>query len=441
MNINPVDSYLIVGEEATWGEACNLADMEEIIYEFVSTSLKYDSANIKPTRFRGHASPIVPVQNYLDANGDIQFHLHVGDMAIWFKHFLNSAGVTIADKVVSEEVYGDGTGSYKAFAVSPMSLDTQPAATTPSTSPGRLIVTLSEADTGTLIITGKDAYDGTLVEELQFSSEITKTTNNYFKSVDATGIAWTGFTKTVKIFATKTISSTAEVSEHLHLGETLLDGLTIEVVKGGRPYTYLGMMINSGTISIGDVLMLNANFMGKVGFAGQIPATGHALAVSETPASTSGYVRVNQQVFPTWAIEVTINEIPYCVNGMSINVGNNLVYPTRFCGSRYRSKPRRSSPRDIYLDCGVDLISPNVFDAMFTDMTPVPVQFLCTSTAVAGYEYTIQVDMPNCYIDASPDPPVSDFSELIQPLRFYPTRTEEAVTPDELEVTLECTEL
>jgi hypothetical protein len=59
---------------------------------------------------------------------------------------------------------------------------------------------------------------------------------------------------------------------------------------------------------------------------------------------------------------------------------------------------------------------------------------------VTGFEYTIQIDMPNCYVDASPDPAISDFSEVIQSLRFHPTRTDDAVTSDEFEVTLECVE-
>ncbi len=131
----------------------------------------------------------------------------------------------------------------------------------------------------------------------------------------------------------------------------------------------------------------------------------------------------------------------YCVKDVSFEFGNNLAYPDRFCGTRYKQKPRRSGERNIRITAGVELTdTTNIFDSKFMNLDDVVVQFKCYRKPSYGAEYMIQIDLPHCKIITHPDPDVTDYVEVMQNLEFYPIRTIGATESDEMSVTLQCTE-
>jgi hypothetical protein len=427
------NSYLIIGKETVWGEPCLSGDMKQMIYQFLSSNIKSTSSHIIPTRFKGNASPSEPIQNFVEAGGDLNMHLHVDSMLLWWKYLLMT-DLIVSTPSDSKTVRTDGV-----FA-SPISLTTQPSATVPSSAPGRLTMTFAAAQTGVATIAGTDQNDVAFSETLTFAAETVKTTTKYFKTVNAGGITLgAGFAGGGNLLIT---CNKGVYSHVLTIDEDLLVGLTAEVVKGSLPYTYTGLLCNTGRITVADVITLALTTMGKYGEGSHIPpVAGAVLTASETPVDVSAYDTLTGETFPAWGIEVDIDGTLYCVKDVSLEIGNNLAYPDRWCGTRYRQKPRRSGERNIRFIAGVELTdTTNIFDDKFMNLDDVVVQFKCYRKPSYGAEYMIQIDLPRCKIIAHPDPDVTDYVEVMQTLEFYPIRTVGATDSDEASVTLQCTE-
>ena len=127
------------------------------------------------------------------------------------------------------------------------------------------------------------------------------TTTKYFKTVDASGISYTS----LAVATTLLIEADMNVYTHVvTINDTLLNGLTIEAVKGSRPSVYGGCLLNSGTIDIGDVLTLTLNIMAKRGWNGyKVPTDAGATPTSSASGTdVSGYSRVSPEVFPAWGM-------------------------------------------------------------------------------------------------------------------------------------------
>lgn len=435
------NSYVIVGEQDTdWDTLCPLASMTEIIYEFVSSGLRNASDPIIPERFKGNASPTEQIANFLTAGGDLQMHLHADNMVLWWTHLLGDDAIASVD-FTAQEVFGDGIGGDKAIPASPFGLDTQPTATDPVSSPGKLIMTLDASDSGVVTITGTDQNDAAISEVVTITATDTATTTKYFKTVNATGIAYTGLAVATAIL----IEADKNVWTHtIEVKDALLNGLTIEAVKGARPSVYGGCLINSGTIDIGDVLTFTLNLIAKRGWNGyKVPASAlEEPTASDTATDVSGYSRVSPQVLPAWGmalyLEGSATATPIANATFAFN--NNLGYPRRFIGVRTEPKPTRQSNREITLTTGIDYESGQYdFDAQFLGGAPVEdCSLVCMRTPYAGAEYKLTITLPNCEISTFPDPAISDYAEIIQDLVLRPVRTAGAVGPDEMTVAIQC---
>lgn len=540
MPTNGYASYFILGEQDTdWDTPVLTAAMKAKIYEFVSCGLKNVGPPIVPMRFTGNPSPIPQIDNFINAEGDIQMHLHADDMLVFWKHILqatdtevdttdftaqevygNGAGAAKAFKD-EEECFGDGVGGLKAIPESPFSLDsqptnpsnltltlseadsgtftitgtdeddevlveavvfdadttqetvgqfktvgvtgiaytgievaatmfieansyefsldTQPGATDPTSDPAKLIVTLNAADSGTIIITGTDQNDLAITETLTFDAETTQTTTKYFKTVDARGISYT----LLETAATLLIMADMNVATHvITLGDNVTDGLTIEVVKGGIPSTYIGTLLNQGVVSIAETLTLAVSAMAKRGYnRAKVPAAGAVPTASSTGTDVSAYTRVSKNVFPAWTCYLKLDAVTVPIESATLTFNNNLEFPTRFTGVRTKAKPKRNTHRDISLNCVIDYdLLQTDFDARFYNGVDTVAAFYATCTPNEGPALSITFSFPRCQVNAYPDPEVSDFSQQVQSLNLRAIRTVDASASDEASVTIVSTE-
>lgn len=431
-----VNSYLILGEQGVdWDTSA--AALETIIYEFVTCGLRNVGDNIYPNRMQRNPSPTRGIGNFFHAEGDIQLHLHAEDMLVWWKHILMDAAIGSVD-FTAQEVHGNGSGSPKAWTT-PASLDTQPGDTTPSSAPGKLSATLSAASTGTMTITGTNHGDQVISEVLTFAAETGPiTTTKYFKTVAANGIVeTTGDLDTADLY----IESDRDIYTHtIQLGDAIDDGMTFEVVKGVLPSVYLGVLLNSGVLDIGDVITLTVNAMAKRGWNRHKYVVSDDPTPSDTPTDVSGYTRVNDLVFPAWSLELVLDAAatPIPVSSCSFNFSNALAFLTRFRGSRTEPKPTRSGNRDILLTIGVDYeAAADTWDATFLCGDDVQADLYVETTRCSGPLYSVKVKMPRTQIAAFPDPEVTDYAEVIQELQLRPIRSIGATTSDEVEVVIE----
>ena len=193
---------------------------------------------------------------------------------------------------VWKEVFGDGMGGDKAWT-DPDNLDTQPGATSPSQAPAKLKFTFSASVTQSVVIAGTDQNDISITETLAFVAEAgPKTTTKYFKTV--TSIDFT----TAPPGAEKLLieASNTLYTHLIEIKDEILPGMTIKVVKGGLPSTYIGCLINSGTLTLGDINTLACAIIAKRGYNSfVVKATGNDVEASETPTDVSAYDRVNRR--------------------------------------------------------------------------------------------------------------------------------------------------
>lgn len=427
------DSYLIIGEQTVdWDTPVLTAAMKTIIYEFVSAGLRNVGAPVIPARFKGQPSPARQIQGFFHGEGDIAMHLHAEDMLIWWKNILMATASEVdSTDSVKQTVFAD------AVWTDPDSLDTQPAATDPTSDPGLLIFTFSAAQTGSITITGTDQNGVAITDTLTFAGDTTKTTTKYFQTVDVDGIDFTDIPP-----GADTLLIECDKNTYTHvitLGDTVTKGLTVELIKGGIPSTFIGCLLNSGTMDVADVITLTTSVLSKRGWNRyKVPVSGVVPTASVTPTDIGAYTRVEDEVFPAWSLQVTLDDsgvIP--VESASFAFNNQLAFPTRFTGVRTEPKPTRSDNRDIALTVSVDYDTVNPdFDAKFYADTDIKAVLYARSVPYAGPELTFEIELPRCQLTQFPDPDIGDYAQVMQELALRPIRTAGASSSDEVKVTI-----
>lgn len=369
------------------------------------------------------------------------FGIQFTDVPIAAEILLIEAGLESYSDVTAptwDEVFGDGMGGDKVWT-NPDNLDTQPGALTPSQAPALLKFTFSASVTQSVVITGTDQNDIPITETLAFVTEAgPKTTTYYFKTV--TNIA---FTSTPPGAEKLLIEASNNLYTYLiEIKDTILEGMTIEAVKGGLPSTYVGCLINTGTWTLGDLITLACSIIDKRGYNSKVvKASGHDVEASEIPTSTSGFDRVSQKVYPGWGTELEIETLLFTVASLVWTFNNNLEYPAaKYRNSRTYPKPVRGGRRDETVVFGIDYnADQNDWDTKFEAgqmIEDVYIRSYCKP--YAGPEYSVIFSLPLCKLNKFPDPTVSDFANLLQEISITPLRSLGATSSDEQTITIKC---
>ncbi len=434
--------YFIIGEQTDWNTVT--ASPKEIIYEFISETLRGASDPITPTRIHGNPSPVKNIPGMLNAGGDIAMHLHTEHMLMFWTQLLMDDPSVVAN--ADEIVRADNT-----FTATE-SLDTQPSATTPPCDPEQLTVTFSLDQTGTVVIAGTDQNGTAISETLTFAANKVQTTAKYFQTVDANGITISsGIVSTggnLLIECDKnTYTHTFTLGDNVYVeGVPAKHGLTIEMVKGTIPNTYIGCILNTGVFDLADTVTFTPSILAKqCNYREAIDGTG-------TPTDISGYAQMvdtdwpyGDDVYPGWGMAVQLDSVQTDIESASFSFGNNLDYPTRYKASRPMSKPVRQGDREIGMTCAVDyeaVADGGVdFDDKYYGDVPIAVILSAIRKPYAGPEYSIQLTMQRCQLIAHPDPEVSAAADITQELSFRPIRSVGASISNEVSLQIVSTEL
>ncbi|MBC8229239.1 hypothetical protein H8E77_06810 [bacterium] len=443
-------SYFIIGEQTDWDtQLTGGGSMKQIIYELISTTLAGASDPITPTRIHRNPSPVKNIPGVLNAGGDIVLHHHPEHMLMFWKHLLLD-DATDTD-FTAQEVYGNGAGVGKAYTAT-NSLDTQPSATTTPSDPGKMIVTLASETgaPGTVIITGTDQNGTAITETLSFTTgDESQTTTFYFQTVNVNGVTTSGLNNdgTMLIMCDKNIyTHVFALGDNVYVDEAAdKHGLTIELVKGAIPNTYVGCLLNSGTLELADTTTLTLNILAKqANYRLALDGTGTATDISGFGDMMDATYPDADDIFPGWGMAVQLDSVQTDVESASFSFSNNLDYPTRYKASRPMSKPVRQGDRDISFTCAVDyeaVADGGVnFDDKYYGDVPIAVIFSAVSKPYAGPEYTISLSLPRCQLIAHSDPEVGGQGDLLQTLTLRPIRTVGATTSDEAVLTIVSTE-
>lgn len=439
-------SRFLLWEQLDW-DTVSGAVAKQVIYEFISTTLKDAGDPITPERIHGNPSPIRNITGMRSCAGDIAMHMHPEHMLIFLKHLLMDAPTST--DFVAKEVYGNGAGAGKAYGAS-QSLDTQPSATSPPSDPGKMIVTIAgSTGSGTVTLTGTD-HNGTAISEvLTFSGNGTQTSTFYFQSIDAGGVDVGGTLTggTMLIMCDKnTYTHVFNLGDYTYVDETVdKHGLAIELVKGTIPNLYLGCMLNTGVISLGDTMQATWSLLGKQG------NTRLAFDGTGTPTSISGYTKMvdtnyphGDEIYPGWGLALQLDSIQTDIESLSFSFSNNLAYPTRYKATNTPVKPVRQGDREIAVTSAIDFeaVADGGLDlsAKFRGNVPLAVIWSAVAKPYAGPEYSISMSHPRCQLTANPDPEIGGPADILQSLSLRPIRTVGASSSNECTLTIVSTE-
>jgi hypothetical protein len=537
----PYESYLIAGKQGTdWDTGCQNSDLAAVIYEFRRSGLKSVTEFLKSSRFKRNPSAVRQVENFVTAEGDIEMDLHADNMVMWIQQLLMTAAGFSSTDFTAKELRAS------AVYTSPVTLTTQPTATSPSCSPGKLIFTWTQSRAHTvetvrtngtfsspviltsqpavpskliftwaiarghdggvsknMTITGTDTADAVLVEVLAVANGAsTVTTLGVFKTVsgivleagfDATGnlkieanttntITVTGtdqndrvLTETISVpFGATTVTSTyyyksvgaagivmaagfdntdslkieGDKNTYSHvmtLGDDILDGLTIEQVSSGIPDTAIGCLVNSGTITLADLITFNLSIMAKKLFPNSIVKAGSTgdPTATETPTDVAAFAQIEQGLMAGWAsalyLDGAVAGSEQSLASASLTIGNNLNQNKRYKRSRTYSKPNRGGYRDIKFTYAIDWdTSNNDYDADVYNNDVVRADYWAYYMPYGGPEYSIHISMPRCQFVNFPTREISDFTQQLQEITLEPIRTVGATSSDELTITVVC---
>jgi len=423
-------SYLILWEQIDWSTTSG-AVVKQIIYDFMTTTLRSASDPITPTRIHRNPSPVKQIPNMVNAGGDIVLHHHPEHMLLFWKHLLMDAPSSV--DFTKQTVRTNG------IYTSPLSLTTQPGSTTPPSDPGKLIVTFSVAKTGTVTISGTDQNGTAISEVLTFTAETTKTTTKYFQTVNANGVVLTMSGDNLLIECDKnTYTHTFNLGDNVYVDEAAdKHGLAIELVKSTIPNLYEGCLLNTGVLTLADTMQLTLGILARYGNLRE------AFNGTGTPTDISGYSNMadtdypyGDEIYPGWGASIQLDIVQTDIESMTFSFSNNLGYPTRYRASRLPVKPIRQGDREISLSCTVDyetVADGGVnFDDKFYGDVPIAVILSMVSKPYAGAEYTFSLTMPRCQLTAFPDAEVGGPADMLQTLSLRPIRTVGASSSDEI---------
>lgn len=441
-------SYLIAGPQVSWGLVCAPGNMKPMIYEFVSADLQNQGDSIEAARFQGNPSPTKLIEAPIHVEGNINMHLHSDDMLFWMAHLLmlESGDVTSTD-FTAQEVYGDGGGSHKAVGAATLSLDTQPAATTTPSDPGKLIFLWDGVETLDIVITGTDQNNQAITETLVFSADATKTTTKWFQTVDASGVKFYDTGTTTPQTPTPDLLITCDKDTYTHvidagIGDQVTEGFTVELVEGEIPSTVVGCLINNATIDIGEVVTLSMSIMGKEKHSRfNVDDVYQGNPASETPTSVAAYSRVTDQVFPAWGSALEIDGVQIPVKGVPFAFNNNLQQPIRRRAVRSGVKLVRGSNRLLEVTPEIDYNALGIttnkdFDVVFNFDEQVSAKVYFIRKPYEGAEYIFELYFPRCELVRPPARAVDDYSEVMQTLALRPIRPIGATYSDEIQLNI-----
>jgi len=432
-------SYFILWEQIDWNTVSG-AVVKEVIYDFMTTTLRSASDPITPTRIHRNPSPVKQIPNMVNAGGDIVLHHHPEHMLVFWKNLLMDAPSSVAATIM--EVYGNGAGVGKAYGAS-QSLDTQPGSTAPTTSdPGQLVVVIAgSAGSGTITISGTDQNGTAISEILTFAGDATHTTTYYFQTVDASGVVVGGTLAggTMLITCDKNIyTHTFNLGDNVYVDEAVdKHGLAIELVKGAIPNLYEGCLLNTGVLTLADTMQLTLGILARYGNLREaFDGTGTATPIAGYKSMVDTDYPYGDEIYPGWGASIQLDTVQTDIESMSFNFSNNLGYPTRYRSSRLPVKPVRQGDREISLSCTVDyeaVADGGVnFDAKFYGDIPIALILSMVSKPFAGPELTYQLTMPRCQLTAFPDTEVGGPADMLQTLNLRPIRTVGASSSNEM---------
>ena len=328
-------------------------------------------------------------------------------------------------------------------------------------SPARLAFTITGTPAGgeaRITIKGKD-QNGIVIEEVlklpKAENKVVKT-RYYYDTVGRNSDLDDG-----KILLSKSGDDISGISaikvqslneKHVHrytIQDSILDGLTLYIVKGGIkhdssdaiggiPNVYVGCIVNNATWSFGETITMDLDFIGRNAYTRTTPGKladfganfGKEHIVPDLP---KGSVTVNKvakkwefasaadATYLGWEGGIQIREpggtwatLP--ATDMSLSINHNLAHPERYWFRRWHVKPVPSDQMEVSIDATVDYKTAQGLDFLQLQNIDLEARMIAFYRPVGGDESFVRVDMGRVQLNAPMDPAVSGSDVLTQSL-------------------------
>lgn len=300
------DSQVAFGEESTPGTMASSLISYKFDVKTPPTDIGVSFNSIERTIVRSGFTKDKSVRGMRKVSAvDIPMEFYTRGIG-WFLKWL---GMTDTITAPTDEVL------LAATTIAPtMSLTTQPSS---ANRPAVLKCTVAGATAwGTITITGVDGNDEAISETLTYTSNTTKTTTKYFKTVNASGIACSGFTG-----GTLAVNGNRNTCKHTFALNNNLPSVTIEASKGGKPVTVWGCGQTKLQVKLDapeGLAEIIPTFLGKDGWLKARDGT-------TTPATLSS---LTKEVFRNWKSGLRIDGTLIGIKSVNFTIDNKIKEDT-----------------------------------------------------------------------------------------------------------------
>lgn len=350
--------------------------------------LKIERNMIDREVVRGSGSAQKKLLGLIKVSGGLNSELYTRQTGYWYRLLMGAVPVTTAPTDVS---------LLAATAIQPtMSLTIQP------TVASRLKMTVAAATAwGTITITGTDGLGNSISEVLIFVANETKTTAKYFRTVNAAGIATSGF-----VGGTLAVQGNKNTYEHAFTLSEGIPTVTIEDSKGGMPWTYWGLGMTSVEIKIPaveGVAEISANMVGRNGEPKNISG-------GTTPTVLNELI---DEPFMNWNMKFSIDGSVIGVHSVSLSVDRQLRDNTaEIKDGCQEALPRQvgDNQRKISGSFNVQFADASYYNK-FIAGTPGRIEIYGTNQTAEGAFESVKIELPEVVFEGT-DPEVGDMGEI-----------------------------
>lgn len=175
----------------------------------------------------------------------------------------------------------------------------------------------------------------------------------YFSEV--TSITTSGFSATGMV----AVIANANRQKHVfEIGNSLLNGLTMEMVKGTVPNVYTDVFISEATYTIAEAMEFALTLQGGV-FAEEENAENGM----STPSSLTGKTRPDGAVAPDWATVFRIDDVIYRVGAADFRVNHGLGQDENpFARDSFRPAPIQTQNQELTMSARINYEAARGFD-------------------------------------------------------------------------------
>ncbi|MEW6607807.1 MAG: phage tail tube protein, partial [bacterium] len=252
-----------------------------------------------------------------------------------------------------------------------------------------------------------DGNDTAIIETLTFTGNTTINTTKYFKTVNAGGITTSGFTG-----GTLAINGNRNTYKHDFALANSIPSITMEISKGGFPFTYWGCGLTSAQFKVDapeGITKGTFTFVGKDGEP-------KSLAGTTTPSTLNSLVK---ELFLNWKCGLRVDDVLIGIRSVDFTISNNLLEDTAEIKETVPlAIPRlvRGGKRAITGTINRQFEDSTYFDKWING-TSAKLSVKGTSQPYAGPLETIEFIFPTILFEGT-DPTVSDMSLMYNDLPF-----------------------